>query len=163
MSELVVSRIFEAPLDRVWRMWTDPALVMQWWGPDHFTCPSAVMDFREGGTSIVCMRAPATFGGRDNFSIWTYTKIVLHERIEFIQNLASSDGHKQKPLDLGMPSDFPEDVRTVVTFRSLGKNRTEMTVTEYANFGQMSHFAKLGLEQSIGKMKMAVERAKGSD
>lgn len=163
MSEVVVSRIFEAPLDKVWRMWTDAALVMQWWGPDHFTCPSAIMDFREGGTSIVCMRAPATFGGGDNFSIWTYTKIVLHERIEFIQNLASSDGHKQKPQDLGMPPDFPEDVRTVVTFRSMGKNRTEMTVTEYADFGQMSHFAKLGLEQSIGKMKMAVEGAKASD
>ncbi|MDB5090274.1 MAG: hypothetical protein JWR09_4268, partial [Mucilaginibacter sp.] len=101
---------------------------------------------------IVCMRAPASFGGQDTFSIWTYKKIVLHETIEFVMNLADKDGNKANPTDLGMPPDFPVDIRTVVSFNDLGNNKTEMTVTEYADFGQMSHFAKLGLEQSLDKM-----------
>ncbi|HRG54249.1 MAG TPA: hypothetical protein PLL00_15580, partial [Bacteroidia bacterium] len=92
------------------------------------------------------------FGGQETFSIWVYTKIKLHQSIEFIQNLAYKDGRKANPVDLGMPPDFPEDIRTVVTFKELGKSKTEMTVTEYADMGQMSHFAQLGLEQCMDKM-----------
>lgn len=47
-KDLAVSRVFNAPVEPVWRAWTDPALVMRWWGPDHFTSPSAEIDFREG-------------------------------------------------------------------------------------------------------------------
>jgi uncharacterized protein YndB with AHSA1/START domain len=147
-----VTRVFQAPVDAVWRVWTESELVMRWWGPDRFTAPLAKMDFREGGTSLVCMRAPKEFGGQDTYSIWQYTKIVPLQHIEFIQNLADSKGNKMKPTDLGMPPDFPEDIRTVVTFKSLAENQTEMTVIEYADMGQMSHFAQLGLEQSVAKM-----------
>jgi uncharacterized protein YndB with AHSA1/START domain len=150
-SSVIVSRIFNASIEEVWKVWTEPELVKQWWGPDKFTCPLAEIDFREGGTSLVCMRAPKEFGGQDMFSIWTYKNIVLHERIEFIQNLADKNGKKQSPVALGMPPDFPEDIRTVVTFKKLAKNKTEMTVIEYANFGQMTKFAQMGLEQSLDK------------
>jgi len=152
IKNVKVSRVFNASVEAVWKVWTDPELVMQWWGPDKFTCPSAKIDFREGGISLVCMRAPKDFGGQDIFSIWTYRKIVPHQSIEFIQNLADTNGKKQKPVSLGMPPDFPEDIRTVVTFKDIGKNKTEMTVIEYADFGQMTEFAKIGLEQSLDKM-----------
>jgi uncharacterized protein YndB with AHSA1/START domain len=147
-----VTRVFQAPVEAVWRVWTDAELVMRWWGPERFTSPMAKMDFREGGTSLVCMRAPTEFGGHDTYSIWQYTKIVPMECIEFVQNLADSDGNKMKPTDLGMPADFPEDIRTEVIFRQLGNNETEMTITEYADMGQMSHFAQLGLEQCADKI-----------
>ncbi|MBS1597545.1 MAG: SRPBCC domain-containing protein [Bacteroidetes bacterium] len=151
-KELVVSRVFNAPLEHVWRVWTDPDLIMRWWGPDKFTCPYANIDFREGGKSVVCMRAPKDFGGQDIYSVWEYRKIEPMKNIEFIQNLADKNGNKMQPVQLGMPPDFPEDLRTVVTFKQLAKDKIEMTVTEYADFGQMSHFAKLGLEQSMDKM-----------
>jgi len=154
-----VSRVFNASVEKVWKVWTDPDLVMQWWGPDRFTCPVAKIDFREGGISLVSMLAPKEFGGQETFSIWTYTKIIPLERIEFIQNLADKNGNKQKPVSLGMPDDFPEDVFTVVTFKDLGKDKTEMTVIEYADFGQTSHFAQLGLEQCMDKMVRIFEGA----
>ncbi|HVW97119.1 MAG TPA: SRPBCC domain-containing protein [Mucilaginibacter sp.] len=152
MNKIEVIRTFNAPVSLVWKTWTEPELVMRWWGPDHFTCPSAIIDFREGATSIVCMRAPQSFGGADTFSIWTYQKIVPNQIIEFIQNLSDKDGNKINPTEIGMPPDFPLDIRTVVTFKDIGDNQTEMTVTEYADFGSISNFAKLGLEQSIAKM-----------
>jgi uncharacterized protein YndB with AHSA1/START domain len=65
---------------------------MQWWGPHRFTARSAKMDFREGGTSLVCMRAPKEFGGQDMYSTWAYKKIVPMQSIEFIHNLADKDG-----------------------------------------------------------------------
>jgi uncharacterized protein YndB with AHSA1/START domain len=150
-NQLTISKIFEAAIPEVWKLWTEPEYVMQWWGPDKFTCPLAKIDFKEGRTSLVSMQAPAEFGGQISYSTWTYTKIVHLESIEFIQNLSNENGIKQKPTDLGMPPDFPVDIRTLIVFKSLGKDRTEMTVTEFANFGQIAHFAKLGLEQSLEK------------
>lgn len=151
-KELRVSRVFNAPVELVWKTWTDQELLMQWWGPEHFTSPMAKVDLREGGKTLVCMRAPAEFGGQDMYSIWEYIKIKPFTLLEFIQNLSDKDGNKKMPSELGMPPDFPADVRTTVEFNDLGNSRTEMTVTEYADFGQMSHFAKLGLEQSLDKM-----------
>ena len=54
-----ITRIFDAPVERVWRAWSDGNQVMRWWGPAGFTSPGAAMEFREGGVSLVCMRAPA--------------------------------------------------------------------------------------------------------
>ncbi len=151
-KEIVITRIFDAPVELVWKAWTDPTLVMRWWGPDKFTCPSAKIDFREGGISLVSMRAAKEMGGQEFFSIWAYKKIVPLQSIEFIQSLSDKDGNKVPPTTLGMPPDFPENVRTVVTFKSLQDGKTEMTVAQHADFGQMSGFAKIGLEQSLGKM-----------
>jgi uncharacterized protein YndB with AHSA1/START domain len=152
-KKLEVTRIFNAPVEEVWKVWTEPEYVTQWWGPDKFTCPFAKIDFKEGSTSLVCMQAPGEFGGQVHYNTWNYTKIVPLQRIEFIMNLADKDGNRKKPREVGMPDDFPEDVRTVVTFNALNPNETEMTVTEYADFGQMTHFARLGLEQSLDKAR----------
>lgn len=66
-KDLIITRVFDAPVELVWKAWTDPEYVMQWWGPDIFTCPIAKIDFREGGTSLVCMSSPQ-FG--DQYSTW---------------------------------------------------------------------------------------------
>jgi len=150
-NKLEVTRIFNASVEEVWQMWTEPEYVKQWWGPDHFICPFANINFKEGMTSLVCMQAPKEFGGQVHYNIWRYTKIIHLKRIEFVMNLADENGNKQKPSEVGMPADFPEDIRTVVTFNVIYPNETAMTVAEYADFGQMTHFAKLGLEQSLGK------------
>ena len=153
--DLIVSRVFDAPIELVWKAWTDPEHVMRWWGPDYFTSPSAAIDFQEGGTSIVCMRAPQEFGGQDMYSRWIYQKIVPMERIEFIQNLADKDGNLIDPLTIGMPPEFPRDIRTVVTLKNLGNGKTEMTVTEYSmptSDTEMGKNAELGLNQSLDKM-----------
>jgi uncharacterized protein YndB with AHSA1/START domain len=150
-KKLEVTRIFNASVEEVWKMWTEPEYVKQWWGPDQFICPFANIDFNEGMTSLVCMQAPKEFGGQVHYNIWNYTKIIHLQRIEFVMNLADKDGNKQKPKEVGMPNDFPEDIKTIITFKAINANETEMTVTEYANFGQMTHFAKLGLEQSLNK------------
>jgi len=157
--DLVVTRVFAAPVDLVWKAWTDPEYVMRWWGPDHFTSPSAKMDFREGGTSVVCMRAPKDFGGQDMYSTWVYQKIVPLKRIEFIQNLADKDGNPIDPANLGLPSEFPRDTLTIVTFKDLDNGKTEMTVTEYgmpAADTEMGRNAELGLNQSLDKMAVSL-------
>ena len=124
---LIIRREFDAPVELVWQAWTDPQHVMRWWGPHHFTSPSCQMDFREGGEALVCMRSP---DGQDFYSTWTYSRIVPMQRIEFTQSLADADGRKLDPATLGLPADFPQDTRTVLTFEALG-DKTQFSITEY--------------------------------
>jgi len=159
-QDLVVTRVFDAPIESVWRAWTDGEQVMRWWGPNRFICPLAKIDFREGGTSLVCMRAPKEFGGQDFYSTWHYRKIVPRELIEYIHNLTDKEGNKIDPVTLGMPADFPQDQRHSVVFKPLGTNRTQITVTEYAwNVGNMLDMSKLGLKQCLDKMGAALSSA----
>lgn len=63
MQKIEVSKVFNAPIELVWQVWEDPELVKRWWGPKNFTSPSANIDFRVGGKSIVSMQAPKELGG----------------------------------------------------------------------------------------------------
>lgn len=148
--DLIVTRVFDAPVEQVWNAWRDPEQVMQWWGPNGFTCPMTRMDFREGGTSLVCMRSPE-YG--DFYNTWTYETIVPMERIGYLSNLADQDGNNVDPAAMGFPPDFPRDQRHTVTFKALEDDRTEMTVTEYDwPVGQMMEMSQMGLEQCLDKM-----------
>jgi uncharacterized protein YndB with AHSA1/START domain len=151
-KQIEVTKTFNAPVEMVWKLWTDPELVKRWWGPKHFTSPVAKIDFREGSKSLVSMKAPKEMGGQEFYSIWVYVKIDSLKIIEFIQSLSDEHGNKIDPTKVGMPSDFPTDIRTVVTFKEVAKNKTEMIITEYADFGTISNFAHIGLEQSMEKM-----------
>ncbi|WP_316834880.1 SRPBCC domain-containing protein [Pedobacter nutrimenti] len=151
-KQIEVTRIFNAPPETVWQVWVDPELVKRWWGPKHFTSPLAKIDFRIGGKSIVSMRAPKEMGGQMFYSVWEYIKILPFETIEFIQSLCNEGGNKIDPTEVGMPADFPIDIRTIVTFKEIAYDKTEMTVTEFAEFGSISNFAQIGLEQSMDKI-----------
>jgi uncharacterized protein YndB with AHSA1/START domain len=117
------------------------------------------MDFREGGTSLVCMRAPEEFGGQDFYNTWTYQKIVPMQRIEFILNFADENGRRADPVAVGLTSDVPQEVRHVVTFKPVGDNKTEMTVTEYGYTSEHQfELSKAGLEQCLDKMAASFDK-----
>jgi uncharacterized protein YndB with AHSA1/START domain len=126
--DLIITRIIDAPVARVWNAWNESELVMRWWGPEGFTCPLAQMDVRAGGTSLVGMASPE-YG--THYSTWHYQEIVPLKRIAYIHNLADADGQKLDPVALDMPPDFPQDQRHTITFRALDDDRTELTITEY--------------------------------
>jgi hypothetical protein len=116
------------------------------------------MDVRVGGVSIIGMRAPANFGGRDTFSSWTYTRIVPHQLLAFIQNLCDAEGRALDPVEAGLPPDFPRDQRNLVVFRSLGA-QTDVTVTQFDWIpGQMFGFAEMGWKQSLDKLAESLQQ-----
>lgn len=57
-QELVITRIFNARRELVFKAWTDPKHVAQWWGPKGFTSPVCEMDVRPGGAILIHMRGP---------------------------------------------------------------------------------------------------------
>ncbi len=56
--ELVITRVFDAPRERVFDAWIDPEQLAQWWGPNGFTNPVCEIDVRPGGAIRIDMRAP---------------------------------------------------------------------------------------------------------
>lgn len=44
-NELIIERIFDAPVEKVWKAWSDPAEMKKWWGPENFTAPSITISF----------------------------------------------------------------------------------------------------------------------
>jgi uncharacterized protein YndB with AHSA1/START domain len=148
---LIMTRTFDAPVEQVWNAWTEPELVMQWWGPDGFIAPLVEMDLREGSTAFLCMSSP-DFG--NHYSIWHYHKIVPMQRIEYVHKLADECGNKIDPVAMGMPADFPQDQKQVVLFKRLAASKTELTVIEYGwTAGQMMEMSRMGLTQCLNKME----------
>lgn len=155
---MTMTRTFDAPVAEVWKHWSDSEKVMKWWGPTGFTSPLAKMDFREGGVSLVCMRAPKEFGGVDMYNTWTYKKIVPHERIEFTLHFTDKDGNKLDPSKMGLPPGIPMEVPHVITFKALSDNKTEMTVIESGyTTDQAVETSKAGLEQCLDKMAASLK------
>jgi uncharacterized protein YndB with AHSA1/START domain len=148
-KDVVVTRLFDAPVERVWKAFTEDAEVMKWWGPQGFTSPAAKMDVRPGGTSLVCMRSPQ---GQDMWMTWTYTKVEPMQRLEYIQNLSDERGNRIDPSAVGMGPEFPRDVATVVTLKPRG-GKTEMRIVEDTTTSELMHeMSRLGLEQCMDKM-----------
>jgi uncharacterized protein YndB with AHSA1/START domain len=148
--DLVFTRVFDAPVERVWRAWTAAEDVRRWWGPDGFSAPVAEMDVREGGTTLVAMSSPE-FG--TSYSTWQYREVKPLERLVYVHNLADKDGNKVDPAALGMPPDFPQDQTHSVRFKNLGDGRTELTMIEHGwTEGQMMELSRIGMEQCLDKM-----------
>jgi uncharacterized protein YndB with AHSA1/START domain len=78
--ELVITRVFDAPRQIVWKAWTDPEHLMRWWGPHGFKTRVSAMDVRVGGGWRFCMRSPA---GKDEWQYGVYREIVELERLVF--------------------------------------------------------------------------------
>ena len=88
------------------------------------------MNFREGGSSPVCMRAP---DGMEFCNTWSYQQIDPLQRIEFVMGLAENDGRQVAPAELGLPPDLAREVPHVVVFEADG-SRTRLTLTEQGRF-----------------------------
>jgi uncharacterized protein YndB with AHSA1/START domain len=87
--DITVTRVFDAPRNLVFRMWTDPAHLMRWWGPRGYTNPVCELDARVGGAIFVRMRAP---DGRVVLMSGAFREIVEDERLVFSAVVATPDG-----------------------------------------------------------------------
>ena len=123
-ERMTITRVFDAPRELVWRAWTDPKYVMQWWGPKGFTSPVCTMDFRVGGKFLCCMRTP---DGQDFWNAGEYHEIVLHEKIVSSMFFSDSKGNKVEPEHYGIEHESIEGAYDVVTFEDLGNGQTKLT------------------------------------
>jgi uncharacterized protein YndB with AHSA1/START domain len=114
--ELVITRIFDAPRDLVFKVWTDPKHVAQWWGPKWFTNPVCELDVRPGGTIRIEMADPE--GVRYPMR-GVFREIVAPERLVFTTTALEDDqGNPQL-----------EGLTTVTFAEYAGKTKLTLHVT----------------------------------
>lgn len=73
--DLVLTRIIDAPRDKVFKAWTEPELLTQWFAPLPWTTPHAELDLRPGGACLIVMRSPDgdDMPNRGSISKWSRT------------------------------------------------------------------------------------------
>jgi len=139
-QRMVVTRVFDAPRALVWKAWTDPQYVMQWWGPKGFTAPFCKIDFRVGGKFLCCMKSP---DGQEFWNGGEYHEIVLNEKIVYSLYFADSKGNKVEAAQYGIEHQAIDDARDVVIFEDFGNGQTKLTMignetmAEAKNSGQL--------------------------
>lgn len=148
-KDLVITRIFNAPLELVWRAWTDPKHVMRWWGPVPFTSPAATIDFRVGGRFLFCMRSPE---GEDYWTLGVYREIVPHERIVYSDYFSDAQGNIVPAAHYGLPGDWPEETRVTLTFEEHNGKTKMMLRHAGIPAGESSEMTESGWKTSLDKL-----------
>jgi len=93
--ELVITRIIDAPREKVFRAWTDPELLKQWFAPRPWTTPVAELDVRPGGSNLIVMRSPE---GKEYPNRGVYLEVVKNERLVFSDAYTKAWEPSEKPF-----------------------------------------------------------------
>jgi uncharacterized protein YndB with AHSA1/START domain len=127
-NSMVIERLFDAPLDLIWRMWTEPEHFKAWYGPSGATIPVANMDVRVGGARLVCMEMQSPAGPTQMWFTGEYREVVKNKRLVYTESMSDENGNAKSPSDLGMPDGHPTTTEVIVELEDL-EGRTKMVMT----------------------------------
>lgn len=111
--ELVLTKILDAARGKVWRCWTEPELLKQWFAPRPWTTTRAELDVRPGGSCLIVMRGP---DGQEFPNPGVYLEVVAEEKLVLTDAYTEAWQPSQKPF-----------MTAVVTFEDAGAGRTKYT------------------------------------
>jgi len=145
--EFVITRVFDAPRALVFKAWTDPKHMAQWWGPHTFTNPVCEMDVRPGGAYRIVMRGP---DGDLHPARGVYREVVEPDRLVMTINHSelSDEWHDlvnpNRDKAAGKP---PLEVLATVTFEDQG-DKTKLTIRlRFDSAAVRDALLKLGMAQ----------------
>ena len=148
-QKLVITRIFDAPREMVFKAWTDPAQAMCWWGPKDFTVPFLEIDLRVGGKYLYCMRSPE---GKDYWSTGIYREITPPERLVATDSFADEKGNVVPATYYGMSPDFPLEMLMTLTLEEYN-GKTKLTLQHVGiPAGENRDSAQQGWNESLDKL-----------
>ena len=114
-EEFIISRVFAAPRDLVFKAHTDCEHLRHWWGPKGFTMHTCKLDLRPGGVFHYGMRSP---GGDDMWGRFVFREIVPPERLVWVNSFSDAQGgltrHPFAP-------DWPAKMLSTITFEPKGR------------------------------------------
>jgi uncharacterized protein YndB with AHSA1/START domain len=121
-ANFVITRVFDAQRDLVWKCFTEPERMKEWWGPKGSTIIASKMDFRVGGTYLGAMRDP---GGNVMWGKFTYREIAPPQRLVWVHSFSNENGGiTRHPLS---PT-WPLELLTTVTFEEQPGGKTKVTL-----------------------------------
>jgi len=148
-GDLVITRVFDAPRELVWKAWTEPERLMRWWGPKGFTLRICKIDLRVGGRYLFCER---TQEAQDLWTTGKYREIVEPERIVATYSFASGHGNPVPASHYGIPGEWLAEMLMAVTFEESG-GQTKLTLRHQGMpAGQTGESAGTGWNESFDKL-----------
>lgn len=138
-NEFAIARTFDAPRHLVWKAWTEPERLAQWWGPKGFTCDTKKLELRPGGMFHYCMRAP---NGHEMWGKFVYKEIAPPERLVFVNSFSDSEAHTvRSPFSATWPLEIQntltlteQDGRTTVSLRGAPVNASPEEMQTFTSF-----------------------------
>jgi uncharacterized protein YndB with AHSA1/START domain len=122
--EFVISRIFDAPRDLVWKAWTEPERLAQWWGPKGCTIRVVKLDVREGGMFHYAMSYKP---GHEMWGRFVYREIAVPERLVYVSSFSDpAGGVTRAPFPTIGPT-FPLEILNRLTLEDEG-GKTKLTL-----------------------------------
>jgi len=135
--ELVLTRLIDSPREKLFRAWTDPELLKQWFAPLPYTTPHAELDVRPGGANFVAMKGP---DGQEMPNRGVYLEVVKNERIVFTNAYTKAWEPSDKPF-----------MTVILTFEDEGgKTRYTARVRHWSVEDREMH-EKMGFHQGWGQ------------
>ncbi len=122
-----LQREFDAPIDIVWNMWTDPDLFRKWYGPKGMRIPVAEMDVRVGGVRKICMEMTSPERTMRMWFTGIYKEVTRPSRLVYTESMCDADGTIIAPQSIGMPEGHPDITEVAVEFDESG-GTTVMTM-----------------------------------
>ena len=135
--ELVLTRIINAPREKVFKAWTDPKLLKQWFAPSPYTVPVAETDVRPGGSNLVVMRGP---DGTESASRGVYLEVVKNERLVFTDAYSKAWEPSDKPF-----------MTVVLSFEEEGGNTKYTARVLHWTVADREAHERMGFHQSWGQ------------
>ena len=114
--ELVLTRLIDAPREKVFKAWTTPELLVQWFTPKPWQTVRAEVDVRPGGASLIVMRGP---DGTEFPNCGVYLEVVPNERLVFTDAFTEAWKPSEKPFMTGVLTFEDEGGKTRYTARVL--------------------------------------------
>jgi uncharacterized protein YndB with AHSA1/START domain len=134
--ELALTRLIDAPREKVYRAWTEPSLLKQWFAPKPYTTPVAELDVRPGGANLIVMRGP---DGEDMPNRGVYLEVVPGQRLVFTDAYVTAWQPSEKPF-----------MTVILTFEDEGgKTRYTARVQHWTVADRVAH-EKMGFHQGWG-------------
>ncbi len=116
-----INRRFKAPRELIWKAWTDPHYLQQWFAPPGCEMLSCKMDFRIGGTFHYSQKMP---DGRILWGKWKFIDIDAPGKIKLIQSFSNEQGEvARSPFS----PDWPLQTMSTTTFKELN-GETELRI-----------------------------------
>lgn len=126
-NEVFIEDSFSAPVERVFRAWTDPEKLVKWFAPEGCTIRFKMLNIEEGGQFHSCISNPQ-YG--DCWCIGEYKEVTPNSRIVFTMINADENGKPVNPADIGMDPDWPgETLVTVTLWEEDGKTKLQLRQT----------------------------------
>jgi len=129
LEEIVITREFDAPRQRVWQAWTDPEMVKLWWGPEGFSAPSVKIDLKVGGMYIWAMQGPpGSPMDRLMYNSGVYKEIVTNEKLVVTQYMSDENGNPSAAPGFGGDPNAPTHMEFTVLFEETEKGETRLSI-----------------------------------